>query len=401
MALGVALGGPRRATPSTYPAAPERVLANFPRRTHHLGYRSPMAFHPRPRPDRSTLLRSAPTRRPLGLLLGAAMLLACACASGPKRVSPTTELEIYRDSANVFYRTEDLARAEAQASKGLEIERRDVPLRLMLGWISLRRGDTANLMRAEQIFREVLEDAKDNTQARLGLGEALERLGVVSSQSADTIEAGDRLPRRGTPLERAEELRADALKKWREAMTHYESTLVQRGGSFKALNGLQRTASLLGNYAQSLEYGERLIALSEAEAEDFRRLIEQGSLQPGQELELRKSELRSRRLRVEAHLLASDLLMQLERPGDSIAHLDAAIEVDPRRVDALGRRAELRTQAGDFHGAIEDIDRLLAASTELPYEHPDIRRAYDLRATAEKGRQGNAAMAPTKANAEP
>ena len=82
-------------------------------------------------------------------------------------------------------------------------------------------------------------------------------------------------------------------------------------------------------------------------------------------------------------MLAADLLVRLERPDQALAHLDQALELAPTRVDALGRRAELRYEEGDAVGAITDIDMLLAQAIDLPYEHPDIRRAYDLRAKCE------------------
>lgn len=325
----------------------------------------------------------APRRAPAALTV----LLALAACAGPERMDPETQLEIYRETANVYYVTGELERAESQALKGLELRRRDVPLRLMLGWIALRRDDTQSLLRAQKIFDEILDDDPKNTQAHLGIGEAQERLGVVSSRSADAIERGDRLPRRGTPGQRVLELRADANRYWRQAIGHYERTLAERRTSFKALNGLQRTWSLLGEWEKSLGYAEQLIALSRAESEDFQRLLASGRLSAQQEQELRTSEQRGRTLRIDTHMLAADLLVALERPDEAVAHLDAALELDPERVDALGRRGELRHRLGDHGGAIADIDAFLRLSTSLPYEHPDVRKAYDLRAAAEAARR--------------
>jgi tetratricopeptide (TPR) repeat protein len=95
--------------------------------------------------------------------------------------------------------------------------------------------------------------------------------------------------------------------------------------------------------------------------------------------------LSARTLRRDTHMLASDILMRLDRPTEALAHLDEALEIDPDRPDALGRRAELRLRQGDHEGAIADLDTFLRLSP-LPYEHPDVRKAYELRASAESAR---------------
>lgn len=315
-------------------------------------------------------------------LVGLLAALA-ACSSGPQKLSPEQEFELYSERASGYYQAGDVARAEDQAQRALSVKRRDVPMRLMLGWIALQRGDTQNLLLAEQIFREVLEDSEESAQGQLGLAESLERLGVVDSQTADGIASGERLPQRGTKEARAEELRESARRRWKEAVRHFEGALGERERSLKALNGLQRTHTLLGQYEDALAYAERVIEAARAESEDFRLLMERAKLPPQREVELRQSEFRARRLRGDTHMLASDLLVRLERPESALAHLDQALELDPTRVDALGRRAELRYARGDAVGAITDIDLLLAQATDLAYEHPDIRRAYDLRAKCE------------------
>ena len=227
-------------------------------------------------------------------LVGLLAALA-SCSSGPQKLSPEQEFELYSERASGYYQAGDVARAEDQAQRALSVKRRDVPMRLMLGWIALQRADTQNLLLAKHIFREVLEDSESSTQAQLGLAESLERLGVVDSQTAVGIASGARLPQRGSPEARVKELEESARQRWKEAVRLFEGALGERQRSLKALNGLQRTHTLLGQFEEALVYAERVIESARAESEDFRRLIERANLPPQRELELSESETGARR----------------------------------------------------------------------------------------------------------
>ena len=63
--------------------------------------------------------------------------------------------------------------------------------------------------------------------------------------------------------------------------------------------------------------------------------------------------------------------------------MDAAIALTPYAPQVYSLRAQLRSDLGDHAGAIEDIDRYLRFSVE-EFEHPDVRRAYDLRTASER-----------------
>ncbi len=275
-----------------------------------------------------------------------------------------------------------LEQADRFFRKALELDPNDVPLRLMLGWIALQRGDTENLVLAERAFRDVIRRERNNDRAWLGLAETLERLGMVERASARAIASGERLPVRGTPEFRAAELERSANARWEEAVTWYTRCVERRTASFKALNGLQRTHALLGQYDQALDFGQRVLVLSERESDDFQRFLAAPELSTREEQRLRESERRARVLRVETHLLMADIQTHRGEPAEAASHLDRALALDPTRVEAYSRRARLRLDGGEHHQAIEDIDTFLRLST-LPYDHPDVRTAWALRGEAE------------------
>jgi len=59
------------------------------------------------------------------------------------------------------------------------------------------------------------------------------------------------------------------------------------------------------------------------------------------------------------------------------------IEVNPDLPQGYSLRGQLRSRVGREEDAIRDIDRFLALS-DKPFEHPDIQRAFELRAQCEQ-----------------
>jgi len=87
-------------------------------------------------------------------------------------------------------------------------------------------------------------------------------------------------------------------------------------------------------------------------------------------------------IEVRTRLHVSSVLNRLDRPRDAIEHLDRIIELEPDLAEAYSRRAQILQELGEYEQAVNSVNRFLALSTH-PFEHPSIRRAYELRTECE------------------
>jgi len=316
-----------------------------------------------------------PIRRPQR----AALLLALACIAGcnstPDEQDPKELLAMHREFALRYYDENELDRAEQQVDMGLEIEPRDEKLRLMKGWIRQRRGTAADVFAAEEIFRGLLP-SKDY-RVLLGLGEALERKGVLYWESASAVEGGKRFTKASDPQARAKELRGDAQTCWRESLEHYEKALERKPGELQAINGMQRVYALRGEKEKALRWSQELLDKSAAEAEFWTRQLERPDLSADEEARLRALLAGSEKLQIETHLQASTLLAGLDRPAEALEHLDRVLELDPEQAEVHSRRAQLLHRLGRIEEAIASLENYLRFS-EGGFDHPDVARAMDL-----------------------
>jgi tetratricopeptide (TPR) repeat protein len=86
------------------------------------------------------------------------------------------------------------------------------------------------------------------------------------------------------------------------------------------------------------------------------------------------------------------MAFELHRPEVALEHLDAAHKLDPDRLDLLARRAQVLAELGRHKDAIADVDAFIARS-ELDSNHPDIRRAWQLRTECERALRAEQAKA--------
>jgi tetratricopeptide (TPR) repeat protein len=228
---------------------------------------------------------------------------------------------------------------------------------------------------AESQFRELIGD-KDY-RAMLGLAEALEREGVMYSESADAVQRGERPTTAPDRVARASEMRETARANWREAVEFYDRTLERKPGEIQAINGLQRVWALLGDYEQSLTWSKTLLEQSSSEIAFWRTQLERVGITADEEASLRRLLGASSKLLVETHLQASTLLFQLGRPEEALSHLDQVVAVEPDNVQAYGRRALLLHRLGRPKEARADIQEFMRLST-LSIDHPDMQRAIEL-----------------------
>jgi len=311
----------------------------------------------------------------------AGLLFLSSCGSTPGKPDPKQQLQMHREFALRYFDEGDLPRAEQQVDKGLEIEREDRQLLLMKGWIRQRRGQAQDILIAEKIFRD-LDDKKD-FRVKLGLGEALERKGVLYREASEAVKSGERFTEAKDPATRATELGTTAEDCWSEALECYSQALALKPGEFQAMNGLQRVHALRGEYEESLHWAEELLSGSKSEMEFWRERLRRPELSATEEDRLRNLLRGSTDLQTATHLTAATLLVSLGRKEQALAHLDGAALLDPDKAEIQSRRAQLLAELGRPSEAALAVKTFLR-HTELPFEHPDVKRAYDLLSECER-----------------
>lgn len=326
------------------------------------------------------------------LLLGP--ILACpACFLtnlGPhtvqKRVEPTDEqkYELYSTTATYLYEDDELDRAQEQAVKALEAEPEDRTMRRMVGWIRLRKNGNEDLILAERFFRDLRADGDENENTTLGLAITCERLGKAYDDVARALQSGEREPAAGADRERsAQELTDKAQRYWQESIRLCEGLLATGEGNTNAMNALQRVLALEGEYERSLEWSARLLERTSAELASWRRMLQEKDLQDSEERLFRKNERAALDLQTDTHIFAATLQFKLQRYDEALVHLDQLVTDAPDLPQAYSLRGQMRARLGQYAAAIQDFDRYLALS-DAPFEHPDVRKAFELRAEAQK-----------------
>jgi len=299
---------------------------------------------------------------------------------------PTDEqlLELYTTTATYLYEDDSLVRAQDQAVKALEIDPENLAMRRMIGWIRLRMGTNEDLLIAQKFFRDLRDEGDGNNATTLGLATTLERLGVAYEQAARGFRDGTREPENGQdPQTEATDLENRSRDLWNEAIELYLVTLTHGEGSTNAMNGLQRVYALIGEYEESLSWTMQLLERSTAERAAWERMLTQAELTEDEDRLFRTNVRIATRLQIDTHVFASTLLNRLQRYDQALEHLDQVIEAVPLLPQAYSLRAQIYIAQGDYEAAIPDLDQYLRLSEE-PFEHPDVRRAFDLRTECEQ-----------------
>ena len=319
---------------------------------------------------------------PISLGALCALLPLTACQSNETEFDPEKQLELYMTTATYLYQDESLIRAQDQAVKALEIEPENRPMRRMIGWIRLRMGTIEDVLIAEEFFRDLYEDGDEDAPVLLGLATAQERIGIANDEASRAIISGERYTDHPDPEERAAELADEARRLWSESLANYQRVLDSTTQKSNALNGLLRVSALTGDYEASLNHGRNLLEISRSELEGWSSTLHSSELTETEERVARESVRATTDLLIETHLFRTSILHRLGRTGDALDDVEAAIILDATRADLYSTRAQLNSEVGLFAEAIEDLDKFLRLSTH-PFEHPDVRRAYDLRAFCE------------------
>lgn len=303
-----------------------------------------------------------------------------------KEIEPSKEqkLELYTTTATYLYEDGDLDRAQEQAVKALEVEPEDRAMRRMIGWIRLRKNGNEDLILAERFFRDLMRDGDDNENTVLGLAITCERMGKAYDDVSRALTAGEREPEAGRDRDSsARELASRARRYWQESIRLCDQILASGEGNTNAMNALQRVHALNGDYELSLDWSKRLLERTGAELASWQRMLKEKDLTEREETLFRKNERAAIELETDTHTFAATLLFRLQRYDEALAHLDAVVERSPDLAQAYSMRGQMRARVGQYEGAVQDLDRYLALS-DAPYEHPDVQRAFELRAEAQK-----------------
>ena len=320
----------------------------------------------------------------LALLALLSLGTACASSGGRKELTKEEKIDLYETTATYLYDDGALIRAQDQAVKVLELDPKNQSMRRMVGWIRLRLGSPEDVIIADQFFTKLRDEGDEHEATTLGLAIAKERLGTAYQGTAKEYADGTRNPMDvSDPAARAKELERTAIEYWTESVQLYESTLKDGEGSTRSKNGLQRVYALLGEYETSLHWSQEVLTDAELELAAWRRMLTGGDLTEEEEERMRNNEAGATTLLTDTHLFAATLLNRLGRFAEASRHLDAVVDLDPGIPQVYSRRAQLRAMTGDWDLAIADIDHFLRLANDLPYGHPDVRRAFDLRADCE------------------
>lgn len=315
-----------------------------------------------------------------GLLLALFAVLS-GCSSGPEtKIDEKTQVELYRELALRWYQMDELDRAEDQVTKGLALVPDDEQFQLMLGWIRQRKGTRDDILVAERVFRKLMPS--DDYRVVLGLASSLERKGLFFWEAADRVESGEQAA--PDPQHDAQTLRQTAEDIWRESLDRYHETLQLAPDNARAMSGLQRVYSQLGDYEKSLQWAARNREVVRGEIEFRRRQLHNADLGPREEETLRDNLKKDEDALIANNLHAVPMLRDLGRDDEALALLDEIARIDPERAEVYGLRAQIYHDRGMWVDAKKNVDQFLLLSTDLGYDHPDVQRAYALRTECER-----------------
>lgn len=308
------------------------------------------------------------------------LLLAPACESDRPQVDEERQIEIHTETTAGYIGMGEYERAIGQAMKGLELDPDNFTLRLYLGRALLMRGGTRDVLQAEQIFLQLDNDA--DFRVPLSLAEALERKGLAYDQASRGVASGEVFSRATDPLARAEELRLEALAAWNAALAKYDEANRLRPNDPEVVNGLVRVTSLLGRDEESLAWADALLATSLGNRTYFEGQLQRTDISATEEDRLRGNIRKIVDLEEAVLLQAATTSVRLGRPEDAVRYLERVISIAPELSQAHSRRAQLLIEMHSYEEALAAIDNFLRL-TDLEFDHPYVRKAFELRRACE------------------
>lgn len=314
-----------------------------------------------------------PASRCLGLssLLLATTLVACGQSEEDRK-----RLGLYLENAYRYYSMGEFERCVQQAEQGLKVDPDNERFLLVRARGLLMVGDTTSLESAWLTLGRL--DDLDNFQVQVTLGGVNERRGSVRADSARQIESGQRFTEHPDPAARAAELRAEAQGMWEQAIVHYRMAEDLFPGSTEVLNGMMRTATLLGDEELALESGRALLMALRESNQVLERTIADLRGEERDPVEEFRSIRANEEVLITTHIHLAEVHHAAGRRAAALSELEDARAVDETRPEVHGRLAQLLLELGDAEGAAAAISRFFALST-LPFDHPDVIKARETR----------------------
>ncbi len=315
-------------------------------------------------------------RTPILVLL-AALPLSFACqSSGPPDLTKEQKLGIYYENALRYFELRDLERTEHQCVRALQLDPSNERFLLILGNVHLRRGRTEDIANALVIFEE--HPTQSDYRVHLGKGEAHERLAVLELEAAEQIASGERYTEATSPEERADQLRASSNEHIELAIADFHRAEDIHDGELNAINGLIRTYALLGKDELSIDWSERLIDVLETSSRVRRVEMDDVEILASREAELMRAIRRNSEMVIKARFHVASLQRRLGRLQEATDELGRIISLDPELSAAYSRRAQLFLELGQYLKAKESVERYIQLEATRPFDHPEIREAYEL-----------------------
>jgi tetratricopeptide (TPR) repeat protein len=330
---------------------------------------------------------------PRTLLSVLALGLACACASDTlSREEKARQVEIHIDSCSLNLSMGDYDRAQSQALKGLALDGDNFLLKLYLGRALLNKGGIDNIQRAEYTLEQLDDD--EDFRVPLSLAEVLERKGLAYREAAEGVASGERYTPAPDPEARAGELRAEAQAALERSLELFDQALDLQPNDTEVLNGLVRVTALLGRYEDSLAWGQAVVNITNSDRLFWRKQLERPNISPQEEGRMWNNVKKLRKLEQAVHLHAAAILNnRFDRPLEAIRELDAILAFDPNVAQVHSQRAQLLVKLERYEEAIASLDNFLRLA-DLEFEHPDIQRAYRIRADCEKQTRSRSSSSP-------
>jgi len=309
---------------------------------------------------------------PLILFTLLCLPLLGSCSSGPKEMTDAQKLDYYAETCMNYYDMHAFDRAIHQADKGLEVDPNNEFFRLVKARCLLFLNKTETLEAAAGILA-TMSNIK-NLQVYLVAGEVAERRGLIRMDTANSIESGTSYTEAADPNARAAELREEAVRMWSEAVAYYQKADKLFPGGTEALNGIMRSASLMGDDELTLRSGRALLQSLGESNKAKQRGIDNLRNSEENSWPMQRSIFANQEVMIATLIHLSELHHRHDRDQAALMNIDQALAINGELPRLHGRRAQLLLAAGDARRAKASLEEFFRF-TELDFDHPDVIRA--------------------------
>lgn len=322
----------------------------------------------------------------LGVMSAAVVLVSCRSVDKDK-------LQLFLDSAVVYYDEGDLVKAEGQARKAVELDPNDLKALTILAMTRARQGNAGDMNALSEsivLFERAADHGgRDEFQILLGRGMAqsararlaLARVEVLSKPQTSTLApAPDASSAISKEIERLRETAKADLDEAEKSLLRAHEELPD---FLAVLDSLQALYSLRDEPEKSIEWGRKVVEQTNKGREEKEKILARA----GRSVEAEGATRREMRRFLDAEVNSRSLMaLMLHRQGkdrEAVDELDRVLTIDPNRVEDYFNRGVCRQIAADYAGARRDFEVFLRRSS-LPADSPTIRDAWDRIAECER-----------------